>query len=513
MTVDYAAIIARKRKEYKLPEPEPVYYERPPLAEFARQAWHVLEPSTKYVHNWHIDVICKHLEAVSRGDIIRLIINVPPGTMKSLLTCVIWPAWDWIENPGRRFLTGSYASDLAIRDSLKSRTLINSEWFQSQWGDRFQLSGDQNAKRRYRNDKMGERITTHVGGSTGERGDIRILDDPHNMFTVQSDTVRMSDLEWIKTVWPSRTVDPNHPAEVLIMQRLHERDISGYYIDELGDYERLMLPMRYEPERAAETSLGKVDPRTQPGELLFPGRYDEAAVQKLEFTLGGYGSSGQLQQSPAPASGNIFKRHWWCYWQPAGENLPPVTVENEHGEMIECPLVELPGNFESVSQSWDMTFKGKEESSFVCGQAWGKLGANAFLLAQKREKLTFIGTLAAFREMSRDFPQTSAKYIEDKANGPAIISSLQSEISGIIPVNPQGDKVARARAVSPFMEAHNVYIPHPNIAHWVGPYINEFAMFPNSTYNDQVDTTSQELSNIMMSNDIDIVNIGAYMRG
>ena len=145
---------------------------------YVRHAWHVLEPSTDYIHGWHVDVICEHLEAVTDGQIKNLIINVPPGMMKSLLVSVLWPTWDWIKHPHRRFLTASYAQQLATRDAVKSRNVIQSQWYQERWGDKFELSADQNQKTRYENSERGIRVALSVGGAvTGERGDIRILDD------------------------------------------------------------------------------------------------------------------------------------------------------------------------------------------------------------------------------------------------------------------------------------------------------------------------------------------------
>ena len=149
------------------------------LAEFVRQAWGVVEPSTPFVPGWHIDAIIEHLEAVSHGQIRNLLINVPPRHMKSLLVSVFWPAWEWIRWPERRWLYSSYAATLSIRDSVKCRRLIESPWYQSGWGDRFALTSDQNTKGRFDNSRSGYRLSTSVGGAaTGEGGDRVVCDDP-----------------------------------------------------------------------------------------------------------------------------------------------------------------------------------------------------------------------------------------------------------------------------------------------------------------------------------------------
>lgn len=464
------------------------------LKDFIFFGWSVLEPDTPYVHNWHIDVICEHLEAVNRREITKLLINVPPGMAKSLIVSVFWPVWTWLQNASERFLTASYVQTLSTRDSLRSRRLIESSWFQERWGHLFHLVSDQNAKTRYENDKTGFRLATSVGGATGERGTIRILDDPHNMLTVQSDLIRESDLEWIRTVWPSRKAGVD-PVEVVIMQRLHEEDAAGHYLA-MGDWEHLMLPMRYETDRTCFTVQGKIDQREDEGELLFRALYSETDVAKLERELGSYGTAGQLQQRPAPASGGIFKRHWWRFWKPKGVDLPPITFKLDDGSIYHPPVEDLPP-LDRQAQSWDMTFKDTKASSYVVGQVWGQARANKYLLDQRRDKLDLPATLSAVRDITAQYPQATMKLVEDKANGPAVIQVLRTEIAGLIAVNPQGDKVARAHAVAPEIESGNVYLPHPALFPWVDNLINNLTGFPNMRYKDEVDALTQALMRML----------------
>jgi len=220
--------------------------EEPSLYEFVRQAWHVLEPSTEYVDGWHIRTMCEHLEAVSDGRIRDLLINVPPRHMKSLTASVFWPCWVWTKNPERRWLYCSYAQRLATRDSLKCRRLITSPWYQRNWGHVFRLMGDQNEKARFENDRTGYRLATSVHGSnTGEGADIIVCDDPHNIRERESEVKREAVLMWWDEVMSTRLNNPQTGARVIVMQRLHERDLSGHVIEK-GGWDHLCLPARFE---------------------------------------------------------------------------------------------------------------------------------------------------------------------------------------------------------------------------------------------------------------------------
>src|SRR6266481_4002644 len=254
------------------------------LREFVRQAWPVVEPATRFIPGWHLDAICEHLEAVTQGHIRNLLINIPPRHMKSLDVAVFWPAWEWIRCPERRWLFSSYALSLSIRDSVKCRRLIQSAWYQSRWCDRFALTGDQNAKERFENDQTGYRLATSVGGAaTGEGGDRVIVDDPHNVKEAESDTVRKGVIDWWDHVMSSRLNDPKSGAKVIIMQRVHEKDLSGHVLEQ-GGYEHLCLPAEYEGNKRS-TSIGWSDPRQEPGELLWPERFGTKEIEELKHSM------------------------------------------------------------------------------------------------------------------------------------------------------------------------------------------------------------------------------------
>jgi hypothetical protein len=426
------------------------------LREFVRQAWPVVEPSTPFVPGFHIDAIIEHLEAVTHGQIRNLLINVPPRHMKSLLVSVFWPAWEWIVHPERRWLYSSYAASLSIRDSVKFRRLIESTWYQSRWGDRFDLTSDQNTKVRVDNSRSGYRIATSVGGSaTGEGGDRIICDDPHNVQEVESDTVRKGTLDWFDIVMSTRVNDPKTSAMVVVMQRCHQQDLSGHLLEQ-GGWEHLCLPAEYEGA-TCKTSIGFCDPRKEMGELLWKERYGTPEIEDLKRRLGSYAAAGQLQQRPSPLGGGILKRHWWRYFQPQGFNLPPVIVSLPDGTSVSIAPIYAPSYVDEQLQSWDCSFKNLETSDYVVGQAWGRSGSIYLLGHQIRARMDCPGTIKAIRELSQKWRGTLAKLIEDKANGSAVISMLQHEIPGILRVNPEGGKVARAMAVSPSRPVTSIY--------------------------------------------------------
>ena len=461
------------------------------LREFVRLAWPIIEPSTPFVPGWHIDAIIDHLEAVTNGQIRNLLINVPPRHMKSLLVSVLWPAWEWIQHPERRWLYSSYAAILSIRDSVKCRTLIESPWYQARWADRYALASDQNTKMRFENNRSGYRIATSVGGTvTGEGGDRIVCDDPHNVGEVESDSVRKSTIDWFDVVMSTRVNDPRTASKVVVMQRCHQRDLSGHLLEQ-GGWEHLRLPAEYEEPKCV-TSIGWTDPRKLPGELLWPDRFGPKEITDLKISLGSYAAAGQLQQRPSPAGGGIFKRHWFRFWQPPGANLPPIVVRFPDG--TQRPIIaEAIGKVEEHAQSWDCAFKDLDTSDFVVGQVWGRLGSAFLLLDQVRARMDCPTTAKAVRDLSAKWRYCSAKLIEDKANGSAVIQMLQREIPGLLPVNPGGGKVARAAGVSPLIEAGNVYLPHPAYAPWVEDFIEECAAFPNGAHDDQVDAMTQLL--------------------
>lgn len=456
------------------------------LVEFVRQAWHVLEPATEYIHGWHVDVICEHLEAVTAGQIKNLIINVPPGMMKSLLVSVMWPAWEWISNPAQRFLTASYAQTLSTRDALKSRSIIQSQWYQERWGDKFRLSTDQNQKTRYENDKRGFRVALSVGGAvTGERAPRRILDDPHSADGIKSDAQRESDLNWLKTVWPTRKSSKDS-SEVVIMQRLHEMDATGYYTREIGGFEQVIIPMEFDGVRRF-TILGNYDRRTEPNELLCPERYDREEVDKLKKHLGS-DAAGQLQQRPTSAEGGIFKKEWWDV--ETGRNRYHLDDASIRNKVIGRWLF------------YDTAFKDKasnDPSACCVLELWPDYRLAVRHMWQQRIDSALLPKRIEEDAKRWNFDEKlRAVVIEDKGSGTTSIQTLRMSAPSwlaemIMEFQPHGTKEYRARLGSVWCEKDCIQLPWPSDqADWYSDFLDQergqLWMFPNSAHDDMVDT-------------------------
>jgi hypothetical protein len=339
------------------------------LIEFVRASWSAIDPSD-YEDNWALDALCEHLEAVTFGHITRLLVNFPPRCAKTNITSICWPAWTWarrqreyLSGPQVRFLCGSYNHTLSLENSNKTRRLILSSFYQERWGKRFKLRLDQNTKTQFDNDTGGSRIATSVDGSLlGIGGDIICIDDPHNTKEVESEADRHSVLQWWNEIRSTRLNDPKRSAIVVIMQRLHEEDVSGVIASgsDYGEWTHLMLPMRHDIGRHCVTVLGWdargepadtwEDPRVEDGELMWPERFGEREVAGLERDLGAYMASGRLQQMPSPATGGIFQRDWWQPWDPLDGKFPP---------------------FEYIIASLDGAYTEKEENDPSALTVWG----------------------------------------------------------------------------------------------------------------------------------------------
>lgn len=446
------------------------------LAEFLRLCWHFHHPRQALQWNWHLDAIVDHLAAVVRRDIKRLIINVPPRTLKSYLVSVAFPAWVWTFDPAHQFLSTSAAQKVVTRDSNFHRRLVCSKWYRDLFHPDWTMTPGENAVGYFSNTAMGHRISLTRGESiTGVGADTILVDDYLDAREAHSDKKALSGHTQSYEEGPAtRLNDENDGAIVAVMQRLHERDLTGYLLDQ-GDWELLCLPAEYEGARST-TTLGWKDPRTQEGELLFPARLSAKILAQKKRALGSRGYAGQFQQNPGTEGGTLFKEGWLNYWIPG--SLP---------------------EFEYTITSWDCTFRKTDDSDFVVGQAWGVVGGDRYLLEQYREKAGLTDTLRAIREMARRVSKCRAHVVELKANGRKVIATLQREISALSGYDPQGSsKEERANAVLPTFEAGNIYIPHPDHKPWVREsWKPEILAFPQARRDDQVDATTQALLWIM----------------
>lgn len=274
------------------------------FSEFVKGSWHILEPTAPYIHNWHIDAIGEHLHGVNRGEIPRLRINQPPGTMKSLTVAAMFGAWEWgpMGMPGLRYLTTSYKPDYAVRDSRKMLELVQSAWYRTLWPDIVLTRTSQDS---FENTYKGNRQAMPFNSLTGERGNRALLDDPHSTETAESDNDRFKTTRKFREGLTSRLNDPARDAIIVMMQRLHPEDICGV-IEELGlPYVSLILPMEYVRSLVVKTPF-YTDPRTEDGELLHPARFPREKVEALKIELGPHAYDTQYQQQPRARSGSYF---------------------------------------------------------------------------------------------------------------------------------------------------------------------------------------------------------------
>lgn len=437
-------------------------------------AWPVLQPGTPFVDNWHIHAICEHLEAVTRGEINRLIVSMPFRMLKSTIISQAWPAWEWTQLPSTQFLTASYAKDLATRDAVDSRRIMESHEYRLCWGHKFEFTSDQNVKTRFENNRRGTRTVLSTDSSgTGFGGNRIVWDDPISAKEADNELARKSAVEFWKGTLRTRFNDAAKDAAVITHQRFHVEDPTGYILanETESNWDHLVLPMRFDAESRKTTSLGYVDPRKNAGELLMPQRLSEPVVREMEKGLGAYHTSAQLNQNPEPRGGIIFDRNYWKFYKVLPE-LDEVII------------------------SVDCAFKDTKNSDYVAIQAWGRKGANKYLLRRLRERLGFAATVLAVRGFKQQFPKSIAILIEDKANGPAVVETLQKEVAGIIPVNPEGGKTARAFAMQPEHEAGNLWLPDPSIDAGVEVYLTELSSFDGnpSKHDDEVDGTTQAIN-------------------
>lgn len=451
------------------------------LKAFVHEAWRILEPVSSLVWNWHLDLICEYLTLIRDedfknvcGDLEGIIFNVPPRTMKSLLITVFFPIWVWTTDPSRRFMFISYSEKLSTQHSTFRRSIIESEWYQKDWGSIFSLSRDQNVKSHYENSSRGAMFSTGMQATaTGMGGDVLIFDDPLNPEQAISQVEREAVNLRFDTTFRSRINDPAKGVKIIIMQRLHELDLTGHVLArESSRWKHVSLPAVAEKDNTWNSPSGKLLMTQKAGDLLWSARLPQSFLDSQRVGMGSWAYNGQYQQTPAPLDGGIIKRQWVRFYR------------------------QMPEKFEFMVQSWDCTFSGGRENDFVAGQVWGRSCGKYFMLPYRTyDRLDFGPTMAAIKACHAKYPQAHAVLIEDKANGPAIISELQKEIAGVVGVNPEGGKLARAQATAPLWESGSIELPDPQAfgCNWIEDYLHNICTFPKAAHDDDVDATSQAL--------------------
>lgn len=458
------------------------------FAYFVKRAWPHIIPD-RLVWNWHMDAVCEHMQALATGGITsnRLLINVPPGTSKSTLVGVMYSAWLWGPGgqPFHRYIGAAHEQGLAVRDNRLTRELINSEWYQRLWP--LKLQGDQNEKLYFENERRGFRQACAVASMTGRRGHTIGLDDPLSPEKAHSDVEREKAIRVLSETIPTRLNDPATSAIVIVMQRLHERDPSGYVLSSGLGYEHLLIPMEFEPARRVHTCIGWTDPRQEEGELLFPERFPPEVIERDKKALGSYAWAGQMQQRPAPVGGGVFKDEWWGFYGV-------------------CPQLEWRAIFADTAQ------KTGEENDYSVLQCWGRsVTGQAVLLDMIRGKWEAPELLVQARAFwSKHLAQSysepwlqSAKgqratlramKVEDKVSGTGLVQTLRREGIPVHPVQRGKDKLTRGYDAAPFIEAGQALLPKD--APWLSDFLAEASSFPLGAHDDQLDPMMDAIAEV-----------------
>ena len=490
------------------------------LSDFVKAAWTQVKKHEQYRHNWHLDAINCHLEAVSAGEIHRLQIWVPPGSMKSLSVSVFWHAWEWTTRPWVRYWSASYETRLAGRLSAMSRDLMMTSWYRERWGGKFNFNRD--AEHYYGNDEGGTRLATSPESmGTGEHGHRIMIDDPINVKEADafSKATLESVNEWFDGTVPSRGLDGvevkndkgaveviDH-ARVIIMQRLTEDDLAAHAL-EIEPWVVLCIPERYysghpyayrgqsgrSPESLGST-FGDGDQRLVEDQLLWPERRSEQASNALAKQLK-HRAAGQLQQMPAPKEGQKLLRHWWRFYPPG--------LFRDSNRRPRCTM---------VVQSVDCPLKDKQVNDKVSIQAWGVKGADRYLIDVTTAHMDFFKAKRAIIEQAklvRDmYPRARHKIlIENGGYGPELVTDLKRKLTGIesVPAGQEGDKEVRAESAADDLQSGNCWLPGVGggadsslgpadvVSKEINDFIESCAVFPNGKYDDDVDAWSQAMN-------------------
>jgi len=493
--------------------------------EFCKDAWPQVDPS-EFVDNWHLEDICNHLEAVAFGHIPRLLINEPPRTGKTFIVSVCFCAWVWaqrdkgpLRGPQVSFFYASYAEKLSLEHSLKCRRLIESRWYQERWGNRYKLVRD--TQGHFENDKGGYRMCSSVDAkATGFGADVLIADDPHLVQEAESPDIREGTVRWWSETMPSRMNNRKTGAMIVVMQRVHEGDLSGHIIANKMGYTWICVPMSYVPCKHVNAWVGEqiktfigdeiddideddifwTDPRTEEGELLWPDRFPASEVYKLEKELGPYAYAGQYQQTPAPRGGGIIREEWW-------QTFDKDAAKEFSTEEIEFKADGTPKKFppmEFIVAALDTAYTEKEENDPSALSIWGifrdrKGFPKVMLMFCWAERYKIHDLVSRVAADCTTF-QVDRLLIEDKAAGHTVSQELARLFGahnfGIDLVNPRTgfikshDKVTRLQAVVHLFAEGLIYAPD---VEWADDMIRQCATVPRAIHDDLADTCTMAL--------------------
>ncbi len=440
---------------------------------FLERAFHELNSQANFISGRYIDLLAATLEKCRTGKTKRLILNLPPRTLKSHAASVAYPAWLLGHDPAKQIICASYGQDLADKHARDCRTLMSSAFYRGLF-PRTVLSSDRVAVNDFLTTAQGVRMATSVNGVlTGRGADILILDDILKPDDALSETRRKSANEWYFNTLLSRLNSKDHGVIIIVMQRLHEDDLVGV-VTEAEPWEVLSLPAIAEEDECIpfEGLLGADRFVRKAGEALHPERDSVETYHRIRESVGEYIFQSQYQQRPVPREGGLIKRQWLRYYK----------------------LGQLPATFDFVLQSWDTASKAGEMNDYSVGTTWGLSDGKIYLLEVFRWKVNFPELKRAVIDLYRKYNPSNV-LIEDKASGTALIQELKS--GGIYGVEcyrpePGSDKMARFAAQAIKFEAGQILLPDQ--APWLEEYVREITGFPGTKYDDQVDSTSQALA-------------------
>ena len=448
------------------------------LADFTRTMWPVIQPATPLVWNWHMDVMCEHIQALLEGTLGKnnLLINVPPGSAKSTVLSVAAPAWMWIKNPSYSFTCAAGNDIVAVRDSVKCRDVLESQWYRKSFKPKWYFSRDQNAKLHFKNSKQGFRRATVAGQKvTGDRADALFIDDPLDAQHAHDDN-RLDDL---KTWWgaiANRLNSMVSSKRALIMQRLAARDLAGLILEtEPDDWTHLIIPAEWEEKRRKTTSLGWTDPRTVEGEIFFPERYPASVLKAEYIRLSERGYEGQYQQRPHAAKGNIFRRGYVRFFKLADVARGVYTFTDR--------LVSI-----------DSALKEGEENDYSVGlhMARGPAQRGIYILDRFRGQYNYPALKEKVVTWTSANP-SNAVLIEDKASGIQLVQEFKESTSlPIVAVPKNKDKTLYAWPCVPAWEVGLIYVPED--APWTSEFLEYLYEFPTGAYDDDVDAFTQAIN-------------------
>ena len=492
------------------------------LATFIKQAWPILEPSQQYLHNWHVDMVAAHLEAITDGHVLadgtpysRLLINIPPGSMKSMLL-LFWQAWEWGPRgmSWKRYIRVSHSQSLAIRDTVRLRRLVSSEWYQERWP--IDMTSDVNSKIKFELKTGGFSEAAAAGSITGSRADAIIVDDANSVEGATSDAMRTSTNLWFQEALPTRLNNPRTSAIIVICQRLHEEDVSGLILENKAfkapdgscSFDHLVLPMRYEAWRSGMvTKLGYADPREEEDELLFPARFPIEVVQRDERALGPYAVAGQFQQVPTPRGGGIIKDSWWQLWDHTHFPDSDFVVAS-----IDTAYTTKSENDFSAMTVWGVFSGDPAATATRSVDRYGK-GFDGYVNTSYTSDLNAVPRVILMRAWAErlelhELVEKIAKdckalkvdklLIENKAAGHSVAQEIRRLFShepwAVQMYDPKSiDKLGRLYSVQHLFAEGMIYAPGVT---WAEQVIRQVSSFPRGKHDDLVDTVSMALRHL-----------------